>query len=254
MSESSNRFVALLAIIATPLAAGAFLMSWGPGNHWFDFAPANDGYVAPRDISSMVDRVQESTVTVFCDVGKRGGGIGTGWAIDSALLKVESSKTTLATNHHVIEDCLDGKGKLSVALPYKKERLASVLIFDEKNDLAILETDLKLASLELSEWPPLPGYWVMALGSANAYEGSVAFGNVLNTDNDEVFITNNISGGNSGGALIDNEGKVVGMVTWGMDYSRDQYNGAKRLDVFCYKILKCEYEWKGEPTWIDYEE
>jgi len=254
MNEASNRFVAFLAIIATTLAAGAFLMSWGPGNHWFDFSPAKDGYVAPRDISSMVDRVQESTVTVFCDVGNRGGGIGTGWAIDSDLLQVYSSRTTVATNHHVIEDCLDGNGEVSVALPFEKQRQAYVLVFDKKNDLAILETEMKLTPLELSDWPPMPGYWVMALGSASAFEGSVAFGNVLNYSDKEVFITNNISGGNSGGALIDNEGKVVGMVTWGMDFSRDQYNGAKLLDVFCYKVLKCQYEWKGEPTWIDYEE
>ncbi len=254
MNEASNRFVAFLAIIATPLAAGAFLMSWGPGNHWFYFAPANDGHVAPRDISSMVDRVQESTVTVFCDVGKRGGGIGTGWAIDSALLKVESSKTTLATNHHVIEDCLDGKGELSVALPYKKEKAAAILVFDKKNDLAILETDLKLEPLELSDWPPMPGYWVMALGSASAYEGSVAFGNVLNYSDKEVFITNNISGGNSGGALIDNEGKVVGIVTWGSEKKREQFNGARSLDTFCSTIIKCEYVFDGERVWYDYED
>mgnify|MGYP000140216359 CR=1 FL=1 len=243
MNESSNRFVAFLAIIATPLAAGAFLMSWGPGNHWFDFAPANDGYVAPRDISSMVDRVQESTVTVFCNVGKRGGGIGTGWAIDSSLLRVESSRTTLATNHHVIEDCLDGKGKLSVALPYNKQKAAEVLVFDEKNDLAILETDLKLEPLELSEWPPMPGYWVMVLGSADGYEGSVSFGSVLNETNKEIFITANISHGNSGGPLIDNEGLVIGTTSWGS--KKEQYNGAKSLNAMCEQILKCDgkYYW-----------
>ncbi len=32
----------------------------------------------------------------------------------------------------------------------------------------------------------------------------------------------------------------------------EQYNGAKMLDVFCVKILKCEYEYEGEKTWFDY--
>ncbi len=43
MDKAANKFVVFLAIIATPLAAGAFLMAWGPGNHYFDFSPANDG-------------------------------------------------------------------------------------------------------------------------------------------------------------------------------------------------------------------
>ena len=56
------------------------------------------------------------------------------------------------------------------------------------------------------------GQWVMAVGSADGYEGSVAFGNVLNVYYNDILITNNISHGNSGGPLIDNEGVVVGVV------------------------------------------
>jgi S1-C subfamily serine protease len=56
----------------------------------------------------------------------------------------------------------------------------------------------------------------MAVGSADGYEGSVSFGNVLNINRYEVLITNNISPGSSGGPLIDNEGYVVGVTTWGV--------------------------------------
>ena len=252
MNESSNRFVAFLAIIATPLAAGAFLMSWGPGNHWFDFSPARDGYVAPRDISSMVYETENSTVTVYCDLSEERGSSGTGWAIDSSLLQMNTEKTAIATNHHVIEDCIKLKGEVSVAKLYEKKKPAQILAFDKKADLAILVTDLKMKPLELSTNVPWSGYWVMALGSADGFEGSVAFGNILNVTTKDILITNNVSRGNSGGALIDNEGKVVGVVTWGMDYDRAQYNGARMLDVFCSKILKCEYEYEGEPTWFEY--
>ena len=44
------------------------------------------------------------------------------------------------------------------------------------------------------------------------------------------------------------------MVTWRADYRREQFNGAKMLDIFCVKILKCEYEFDGEKTWFDYED
>ena len=252
MNDSQSKFLAFLTIIATALAGGAFALSWQSANYFFDFSPANDGFVAPRDISKVVEKTHESTVQVNCDVSKKKGAIGTGWAIDSKLLNVSSSKTTVMTNHHVIEDCRDGKGTVTINRLFKKEKPARILAYDKKNDIAVLETDVELTSLELSENPPWPGYWVMAVGSADGYEGSVAFGNVLNLTIDEILITNNVSPGNSGGPLIDNEGKVVGMVSWGIDKDKAQYNGAKMLDVFCVKILKCEYEYEGEKTWFEY--
>jgi S1-C subfamily serine protease len=92
----------------------------------------------------------------------------------------------------------------------------------------------------------------MALGSADGFEGSVAFGNVLNLAYNDILITNNISQGNSGGPLVDNEGAVVGIVSWGRDI--EQYNGAKSLDAFCAKILECQYKFDTEKTWWDYSD
>jgi S1-C subfamily serine protease len=254
METSSNKFVALLAIIALPLAAGAFLLSWAPSNQFFGFSPKNDGYVEPRDISKMIEDSQESTVTVFCSISERKGSQGTGWAIDSKVLQVSSSRTTVMTNHHVIDDCIGQKGEVTISRLYKKEKPASILYFDEINDLAILETDLKLPTLKISDNYMWPGYWVMTLGSAAGYEGSVSFGNIINVLNEDILITNNISEGNSGGPLIDNEGKVVGIVTWGSELKSQQFNGAKSLDTFCSKIIRCEFEIDGVKTWYDYKE
>ncbi|MBU3715679.1 MAG: trypsin-like peptidase domain-containing protein [Candidatus Nanopelagicaceae bacterium] len=254
MEQSSNKFIAFIAILALPLAAGAFALAWAPSNQFFDFSPKNDGYVEPRNISKLIEDSQASTVTVFCNLTKKNGSQGTGWAIDSKVLKVSSSKTTVMTNHHVIDECIGREGTVTVARLFKKEKPARILLYDAENDLAVLETDLKLPGLELSENYMWPGYWVMTLGSAAGYEGSVSFGNIINTLNEDVLITNNISEGNSGGPLIDNEGKVVGIVTWGSDNEREQFNGARSLDTFCLKIVKCEYEYEGKATWLDYEE
>ena len=65
-----------------------------------------------------------------------------------------------------------------------------------------------------------------------------------NSTDTEIFITANISGGNSGGPLIDNEGKVVGTTSWG--HKSQQYNGAKSLNAMCAKILECDGEWYWE--------
>jgi len=250
MKQESNKFATYLAIIAAPFAVGAFFLTWAPSAQFASEDPAGDGYVPPRSIERLVDRTQESTVTVWCEPAKDKGSQGTGWAIKLETSKSKTLPTTLITNHHVIEDCIGIDGSVTINRLFEDEVAASIVKWDEETDLAVLATAKKLPVLSLSDNAPWPGYWVMALGSADGYEGSVSFGNVLNVLNKDVLITNNISHGNSGGPLVDNEGLVVGVVTWGMD--QEQYNGAKSLDAFCVTILECKYEFEGVKTWWEY--
>jgi S1-C subfamily serine protease len=248
MSQTpANKFIAAIVILTAPFAMGAFFLAWAPSAQYAASNPEYDGYVQPRSIEKLVERTQDSTVTVICRTGKDSVSQGTAWAIDLENGKDEKYPTSLITNHHVIEDCIPAGGKLTVAELFKKEVPAEIVKWDKKNDLAVLATGLKLKTLELSDFDPWPGYWVMALGSADGYEGSVAFGSVLNASEYEILITANISGGNSGGPLIDNEGKVVGTVSWSS--TKEQYNGAVSLNAMCSKILECD----GKYYW-DYEE
>jgi serine protease Do len=242
----SSKFVATLAIIATPFALGAFLLAWAPSNQFHLSDPKQDGYVQPRSSGDLVAKAQESTVSVFCEKAKDDLKVGTAWAIELKNGIDKTNPTTLITNHHVIEECLNGQGKLTVAELFQKEVPAQIIKWDEENDLAVLATELKLEPLELSQAEPWPGYWVMVLGSADGYEGSVSFGSVLNSTDTEIFITANTSSGNSGGPLIDNEGKVIGTTSWG--HKKQQYNGAKSLNAMCAKILECdgEYYWERD--------
>lgn len=244
MNESpTNKFVAILAIIAMPFALGAFLLAWSPSDQFQNSDPKHDGYVQPRSVGDLVERVQASTVSVFCEVGKDNGVMGTAWAIKLKNGMDKKNPTSLITNHHVIKNCIGGKGKVTVAELWKDKVPAYIVKWDEENDLAVLATGLKLKPLGLSQAEPWPGYWIMVLGSADGYEGSVSFGSVLNSTNSEIFITANTSHGNSGGPLVDNEGLVVGTTSWG--YEQEQYNGAMSLNAMCAKILKC----KGEFYW-----
>ena len=215
--------------------------SLGPIKQYRNTDPTIDGYVQPRSISDLVDLVQNSTVSIYCEFGEKDNyDLGTGWAIDIETDRESEYPTALVTNFHVIENCLDGKGKLFVAALGGKEFPAIIDNWDSENDLAVIATKLKLKPLELSQNNPSPGYWVMAVGTADGYEGSVAFGNVLNATENEVFITAAISSGNSGGPLVDNEGKVIGTNSWSA--KKEQYNGAKSLDAMCLGIMKCDQE------------
>ena len=149
MNNVENRFFLVLAIIGVALAGGAFALSWQPSNQFFDFSPANDGFVAPRDISKVVNQTQDSTVLVTCEVNKDESWIGTGWAIDSSLLQKPSDNTTIMTNFHVIDECIEGRGNVSIALLYEKNQAAEILNYDKRNDLAVLTTDIEIPPLEL---------------------------------------------------------------------------------------------------------
>jgi len=249
MSDTdSNKFVAYLAILAAPFALGAFFMAWAPSAQYASEDPAGDGYVPPRSIQQLVDRTQSSTVTIWCEPAIGDVSQGTAWAIELETEVSDEYPTTLITNHHVIEDCIGVEHELLIALPFEEPIPAVISKWDEKNDIAVIASKLELPVLQLSTSAPWPGYWVMSLGSADGYEGSVSFGNVINSNSAELLITNNISQGSSGGPLIDNEGNVVGVTSWGNDV--EQYNGAKSLDAFCAKILECEY---GDgKTWWEY--
>ena len=240
--------VAPIAAVASLVLVSAGIYFGYPVYKNYNYTdPAHDGYVSPRSPGDVVNMVQESVVKVICDDNPNDDGywFGSGWAID---LKPSSKafKSSIITNHHVIEDCLNGKGTVQIEDFDGKLFKAVIDVYDKENDLAKISTAAKLTPLELSPNDPWPGYWVMTFGSPDEFSGSVSVGTVMNVTTAEVLITANISHGNSGGPLVDNEGLVIGTNSWGM--KGEQYNGAMSLDAMCAKILKCKYA-KGKEYW-----
>lgn len=234
----------VLSLIALAIALPTF-------NQYINTDPTKDGYVEPRNIAELVSTAQASTVTIHCDLDENTGWFGSAWATDLDLKLEPGYKTALFTNYHVIEDCLNDDGTL-IEGSLTIQELGSdtswdviVYNYDYENDLALLETTATLTPLTMSDSKPYPGYWVMAVGTAAGYEGSIAFGNVLNFDVSEILITANISHGNSGGPLIDNLGNVVGINTYSA--INEQYNGAMSLDAMCAVIIECD----GDTYWKD---
>jgi len=244
----AQKITAFATILALPFALGAFVLTWAPAQQFYLSDPTYDGFVQPRSIAKLVEITQDSTVTVYCDYGVEKYTQGTAFAVELEHSQGEKYKTTLLTNHHVIEKCLDNNKKIYVLALEGKETEAVIDRVDKENDLAVLVTTLEIDNLYFSSYKPRPGYWITAVGSADGYEGSVAFGNVLNMDKYELLITAPLSSGNSGGPLIDNEGNVVGVNTKSPIGSDYQYNVAMSLDALCLKIMECEDDvfWKVE--------
>ena len=242
-NRGAKRFAGAIAVVALLLGGGGVYLGIGPYLNYNNTDPTEDGFVQPRSIDTLIGDVLESTATIYCDVKKGKSWQGSGWAIDLPITNKKKYLSAIVTNHHVIEDCLGSKGKVKVKTYFGNEYVADASRIDKKHDLALLMTEALIKPLSLSQALPYAGYWIMAAGTADGFEGSVSFGNVMNWTDTEVLITAPVSHGNSGGPLVDNEGNVVGTNAW--HRIGEQYNGAISLDAMCKKIMKC----KGKFYW-----
>ncbi len=128
----------------------------------------------------------------------------------------------VVTNHHVI----DKADQIVVVLSDRRELKASVVLSDEKTDLAILRVDAEgeaLPHLELHDSDDLEvGDLVLAIGNPFGVGQTVTGGIVSalaraaeNISDFSFFIQTDaaINPGNSGGALISMDGRLVGINT-----------------------------------------
>lgn len=132
----------------------------------------------------------------------------------------------ILTNYHVIE----GGSSFSVSFGSGETCDAKVVGTDETSDLAVLKVDKSgLTPIEIGSSSDLAvGEWVMALGSPYGMEQSVSTGIIsalsrssesLQVDGSSAVYTNMIqtdaaiNPGNSGGALVDKNGKLIGINT-----------------------------------------
>lgn len=129
----------------------------------------------------------------------------------------------IVTNFHVVE----GSPSVEVQLSDGRRGSASVVGSDSLVDLAVLKTEL--TDLHAAEWGDSNklnvGEWVWALGSPFGFEKSVTFGILsakdrrgIPTERSSVYqeylqTDAAVNPGNSGGPLVNYEGKIVGINT-----------------------------------------
>ena len=150
----------------------------------------------------------------------KASGLGSG-----VMVQRQGEKIYILTNNHVI----DKADKIKVKLVDDREYDAVLVGADPRRDLAMVsistkESDLVLANLGDSDELQV-GDWVLAMGNPLGLEFSVTSGIVSalgrqGGPDDLVNINNyiqtdaSINRGNSGGALVNLKGQVVGINTW----------------------------------------
>lgn len=155
----------------------------------------------------IFDLIAPSTIEINAE-GDTFTSTGTGCFIDG--------NGTVVTNYHVIESCHTINIKTQDGTIYKVE---SVLGFDKDRDLVIIKTDCQNeSSVEFKTNKVKTGEKVYTLGSSLGLTGTFSEG-IISSASREIegleFIqtTAPISSGNSGGPLVDEYGKVIGITT-----------------------------------------
>jgi putative serine protease PepD len=188
--------------------------------------------VAAKTLPSIVNIDVYTTIGggFFGDYDSNGGsdgleqyGLGSGVVI--------SEDGYILTNYHVVE----GGTEFLVRFDQENQFKATVVGEDPSSDLAVLKVDATgLTPIEIGDSSEVVvGEWVMALGSPFGLEKSVSTGIVsalfrsttmesttgVNVYANMIQTDAAINPGNSGGALVDAEGKLIGINTLINSYS-----------------------------------
>lgn len=145
------------------------------------------------------------------------GGVGSG-----VIVRGEGKRYYVLTNDHVVGEA----DEIRVTLNDGTEFLGSLVGRDKRKDVALISVDsaeqLNVATLGNSDDLRV-GDWVMAIGSPFGYQNTVTAGIVSAlgrrggpAGNISDFIQTDaaINQGNSGGALVNLNGEVIGINTW----------------------------------------
>ena len=189
------------------------------------------------DVSEVVEEVMPSIVSITSKTLVKSGMFGPSYygrgekqystgAGSGIIVSKTDDELLILTNNHVIEDAEE----LSVQFINEKTVDATVKGTSEKRDVAIIAIKLKdldddtiskikIATLGDSNSLKV-GNGIIAIGNALGYGQSVTTGVVSalnrevtidNTTNKMIQIDAAINGGNSGGALLNSKGEVVGI-------------------------------------------
>ena len=152
------------------------------------------------DQSETAARVRASVFSVITPTGR-----GSAW-----VAAVEGGRSLLVTNFHVLgADAAPG-----ARAQIEREGLqldAEVVTVDPGRDLAVVAVDRELVALPLAEGPPRAGDPLLVVGSPLGLEQSVVSGIVSAVRSSHIQISAPLNPGNSGGPVVDADGRVIGV-------------------------------------------
>lgn len=235
-SRTSSLSMVQVAVISSVISAiiSVSLFAWivGPGSTQPAFAGQSSYGTEQTDpyekIIEAGDKVRPAVVSIVSHRDVQGSKISDSALGSGVIFKIEGKKAYIVTNHHVV----DSGDNLEAVTVDGKSKTAELVGKDRISDIAVLSIDSKgiETAVELGDSTQLRrGEAVIAIGNPLGLGGTTTFGIVsyidrkipvsINQDGiydwEQTVIQTDaaINEGNSGGALIDMDGKLVGINT-----------------------------------------
>jgi hypothetical protein len=217
-----------------------------------------DNKFNPNDV---VAKARSATFEVSC-------GNASGTAVGINVKVPDGYKTAVFSAAHIFDDCVAGdkidvvsSGRTYKGVLFKKDPVGKVDegAIGDIADIALIYMRVKLPTLE-----PAPearvGDWVVELGNPLGEINYATFGIITKITDSEYYTDAPTNHGNSGGPLLDDDARVLGIVSWfrlipenviddrNKSEINDQVNGisgVKRLSNACALIYsaspKCPF-------------
>lgn len=159
----------------------------------------------------------------------------------------------IVTNFHVIEDSSTAKPSENISVKFRDDAIykPKVIGFDSDLDIAVLKIDGKFQKLAFANSDNVDiGDEVITLGNPFGFNFSASQGIVSAVKRQDdtvskqgIYIQTDtaVNPGNSGGPLLNRDGNVIGMITWGIAFFDSGLNFAiesNKIRVFLDKTIK----------------
>ena len=159
------------------------------------------------DWPTIAASIEPSVLTIETDEA-----LGSAWVAHS-----DAAGSDLVTNFHVVADAWNA-GQAKVTVRRGDATMPGMIVrVDPGDDLAVVHVKDRLVSLAEAAQRPKVGATVMAVGSPLGLSGTVTIGIVSGfrslAGSDYVQFSAPISPGNSGGPVVDSQGRVVAIAS-----------------------------------------
>lgn len=183
----------------------------------------------PNDV---VAKARAATFEVSC-------GKASGTAVGINVKVPDGYKTAVFSAAHIFDDCSPGdeidvvsSGKTYVGILFKKDPSGKVNSDEVQDlaDIALVYMRVKLPTLE-----PAPdarvGDWVVQLGNPLGEINYATFGIISKVTDSEYFTDAPTNHGNSGGPLLDDEARVLGIMSWFRLIPEDEVDERNKSEI-----------------------